>query len=44
MKHRRGCDQPLPDQRTTGLSDGTTVRVDRCPTCGAVALHREDHS
>lgn len=43
MKHRHDCTQPAPVQRLTRLSDGSHVRLDRCPDCGAVALNREAH-
>lgn len=42
MRHRLGCTQPTPDQRVTGLSDGSSVRVTTCPDCGAVALSRKE--
>ena len=41
-EHRRGCDVPPPTGTTTTLSDGQRIRIDRCDTCGAVAIHRED--
>lgn len=40
MTHRYGCEQPTPERRTTRLSTGAVVHVDRCPDCGAVALTR----
>lgn len=44
MTHRHGCDLPPPDARVTRLPlTGIWVAIHRCPTCGATALHREDH-
>lgn len=42
MTHRQGCDLPAPAATISRLSDGTRVRTDRCPRCGAVSFHRED--
>ena len=42
MIHRPRCDEPPPDERPSTALPDMTIR--RCPTCGAVELHRPEEN